>query len=186
MAPKPLLIGTTSDDLPVAPSVSFADPLAYFGAEASAAARSYGALDPRGLALAVGADVAMHEPARFAAHQMTAAGAPAWLYRFGYVPEAMRDESPGAGHASELPFLFRSLAARFGPAATDADRAVSDAFHARIAAFALTGDPNGPGGADWPPFESGFRLMNFRDASPRVEDDPWRTRIELVERAVAL
>lgn len=43
------------------------------------------AADPVDAIKNIAVDMTMHEPARFVARQMTAAGQPAWLYRFGYV-----------------------------------------------------------------------------------------------------
>ena len=62
-------------------------------------------------------DITMHEPARFAAKAMSAAGIKVWLYRFTYV--ALGDLPGqffgGAEHAAEVPFLFQTLARKYGP-----------------------------------------------------------------------
>jgi carboxylesterase type B len=59
----------------------------------------------------------MHEPARFVARQVTAAGQPAWLYRFGYVAESQHPKGT-AEHAKELPYLFGTLEVPYGAAVT--------------------------------------------------------------------
>lgn len=74
----------------------------------------------------------------------------AWLYAFDYVEEARRDTMKRAAHAAEIFHVFETLDQRpdDSPHATDADRAVSAAMHARWVAFAKTGAP----GADWPAY----------------------------------
>jgi para-nitrobenzyl esterase len=55
------------------------------------------------------------EPARFTARAFVAKRAPAYLYQFGYVPAAMRERARfGAGHGSEVSFVFNTLNARWG------------------------------------------------------------------------
>jgi heat shock protein HslJ len=90
-AKVPVLIGTTGDDLPVLfPPRD--NPLSFFGADAAAAKAVYfaGAATPLEAIKKIAVDITMHEPARFVARQMTAAGQPAWLYRFDYVAESLR------------------------------------------------------------------------------------------------
>jgi para-nitrobenzyl esterase len=106
-ATVPLLIGTTSADLPVTfPPLN--DPFSYFGENAEQAIAAYnpdGNLPPQVVIPTIAVDITMHEPARFAARQISEAGNPAWLYRFGYVAESQRLEQLGTPHASELPYL---------------------------------------------------------------------------------
>jgi para-nitrobenzyl esterase len=123
-----LIIGTTALDLPLYFPPSKLDPFAYFGADGEAARAAYNApatLDQNSLMLlllSIGADMTMHEPARFVARQMTAAGNPAWLYRFTYTAESTRPASNAQAHAGELPFLFNMLAAKYGEQVTDKDQ----------------------------------------------------------------
>ncbi|WP_421659510.1 carboxylesterase family protein [Leptothermofonsia sp. ETS-13] len=87
----------------------------------------------------------MHEPARFVARQMTAAGKPAWLYRFGYVAESLRPKVRGASHASELPYLFDNLNVRYGRNMTRKDWEAGREFRSYIVNFVKNGNPNGVG-----------------------------------------
>jgi para-nitrobenzyl esterase len=64
----------------------------------------------------------MVEPARFAAREMAAQGLHVFRYRFGYVAESMRGEWKTAPHASDIPFAFDTVAARYGAATTASDR----------------------------------------------------------------
>jgi para-nitrobenzyl esterase len=183
----PVLIGTTSDDL----AVLFPprdNPLSFFGADAAAAKAAYfaGGADPATAIKNIAVDITMHEPARFVAREVTTAGQPAWLYRFGYVAESLRPKVTGAAHASEIPYLFGALDARYAPAVTAKDRAMADIFMGHIAAFAKTGDPNRSGLPSWPRYDAAkSELMMFTpDARAIVQADPWKSRLDLIERAV--
>ncbi len=126
----------------------------------------------------------MHEPARFAARQMTAHGNPAWLYRFTYTAESTRPQATGQVHAGELPFMFDQLAPRYGDAVTARDQQTAEAFNTYIANYVKTGDPNGGGLPSWPKFDPArFELMNFTlDNGPLFGPEP-RPGVALVERA---
>jgi para-nitrobenzyl esterase len=57
-------------------------------------------------------DFGQAEPARFAANAFAAIGAPAYRYRFSYVPTAMRERMRnGAPHGGEISFVFGTLTA---------------------------------------------------------------------------
>jgi para-nitrobenzyl esterase len=183
----PILIGSTSADLPgnVPP---LRDPFSFFGANAAKARSIYdpnGTAKPLDLLLAIGVDLTMHEPARFVAKQMTTAGQPAWLYRFGYVAQSLRPDVMGAGHASELPYLFDTLDVRYPNQVTAQDRQAGRAFRTYIVNFVKTGNPNGQGLPSWTPYHPARSdLMMFTlDNGPRVEPDPWQERLDLVEQA---
>jgi para-nitrobenzyl esterase len=187
----PIIIGTTALDLPLYFPPSKIDPFAFFGDEADAARVAYnatGTLDQQAFLLtllSISTDITMHEPARFVAREMTAAGNPAWLYRFTYTAQSTRPEATGQGHAGELPFLFNTLAAKFGEKVTEQDQLMADAFHAYAANFIKNGDPNGERLPAWPPFgPEQTELMHFTlDDGPVFEPEP-RPGLFLVERAV--
>ncbi len=186
-AKVPVLIGTTSDDLPVLfPPRD--NPLSFFGADAPAAKAVYFAdgIDPVVAINSIAVDTTMHEPARFVARQVTAARQPAWLYRFGYVAESLRPKVSGACHSCELPYLFGTLDVRYGAAATAKDRAMADLFMGYIGAFAKTGDPNRSGLPSWPRSDGvNSELMMFTpDATAIMQADPWKSRLDMIERAL--
>ena len=141
-------------------------------------------LDPIQMRLAIGADMTMHEPARFVAKQMTKAGMPVWLYRFGYVAESMRPEQAAAVHASELPFLFDTLDARYGKGVTEEDRTAAKQFSSYFINFVKSGHPNGKGLPTWPQFDPArSELMAFTpDNCAIAQPDPWKERLDLVEQ----
>jgi para-nitrobenzyl esterase len=190
VADVPLLIGTTAVDLPLHFPPSRLDPLSYFGADAEAARAAYGApaqFDGESLVrllLSIAADMTMHEPARFVARAMSRNGNPVWLYRFTYTAESTRPESMGQTHAGELPFLFDTLAAKYGDGVTVRDQAVARAFNAYVANFVKDGDPNEDGLPPWPQFDpAAFELMDFTlDQGPVFGPEP-RPGVALVERA---
>lgn len=186
----PMIIGTTASDLPEF-FTSPRDPLAFFGADAEAARVAYEApadlnLQARlALLLSIGSDRTMHAASRYAAKQVVAHGAPAWLYRFTYTAESTRPESVAQAHAGELPFMFNTIASRYGGAITANDRATAEAFNKYVGNFVKTGDPNGAGLPNWPPFDPGqYNVMNFTlTDGPVYGPDPRAARIQLVEKA---
>jgi para-nitrobenzyl esterase len=105
-------------------------------------------------------------------------------YRFGYVAASLRSKQTGAKHTSELPCLFRTLEARYGQEVTAQDREAARVFHTDFADFAQYSDPNGQGLLPWPPFDlEKSDMMQFTlDNGPRMEADPWKERLDLVER----
>jgi para-nitrobenzyl esterase len=183
----PVIIGSTAIDIPlVFPPKLF--PFRFFGDEADKARSVY---DPTGEAklpevlLSIGSDMTMHEPSRFVAREVTAAGRPAWLYRYTYVAEKEPTRAMGAAHAREVPFLFDNAAVRYPDTVTDMDREAGRQFSAYLVNFVKTGDPNGAGVPQWPKFDpSKYELMNFTlDDGPVFGPDPRNPRVELVERA---
>lgn len=183
----PVIIGTTSQDLPVSKPQSSEDPLSHFGSDAKKAADVYnpdGKLSAAELVAAIGVDMTMHEPARFVAKQMTKSGMPVWLYRFSYVADSLRPKQKGAEHSSELPYMFQTLDARYGKDVTEKDRAMSGALHEYIANFAKSGDPNGPDLPKWPKYDPAKAdLLNFTlNRGIVIEADPLKDRLDLVEK----
>ena len=102
------------------------------------------------------------EPDRDLARLDAKAGVPTWRYYFAYVAEGSRGPMmPGAGHGSELGFVFQTLprqsatvGGRTIAAATASDLKVSDAIHAYWVNFAKTGMPGAAGGVEWPRFDA--------------------------------
>jgi para-nitrobenzyl esterase len=185
----PMIIGSTTQDLVAILPPSHDDPLSYFGSNAHRARVAYdpsGKLNSTQMGELIGEDMSMHESARFLARQMTKAGMPVWLYRFGYVAESMRPSQSAALHASELPFLFDSLdSTNYRESVTEDDRAVAKYFNSYIVNFVRSAEPNGQELPTWPkfnPFES--ELMMFTQGSgPTAQIDPWKIRLDLVEHA---
>jgi para-nitrobenzyl esterase len=107
------------------------------------------------------------------------------VYRFSYVAHSMRRVwTLGAPHASEIPFVFDTLRAHYGRAVTPADEVMSRTLQRYWVAFARTGRPDPRGEPAWPRYQpAADRLMDFTARGPIFEPDPYRQRIDLVQRA---
>jgi len=121
------------------------------------------------------------EPARFIVRMMSQAGTPAYEYRFSYVAESMRTKWTGAPHATEIPFVFDTVAARYGKELTPADEKIAKATNAYWVAFAKAGDPDSAGGPRWPQYHQPQDvILNFTDSGPLAQPDPWKARLDLI------
>jgi len=99
-------------------------------------------------------DAVFVAPSRFVAAQ-AAPGAPSFLYYFSYVAAARRNAVPGAGHGSEIPYVFKTwlqtpLLAR---AIIQADKDMSSMMSACWVAFAKTGKPSCAPAPEWPAYD---------------------------------
>ena len=129
------------------------------------------------------------EPNRDLARQDTKALAPVYLYHFSYVTPSTRATSPGAGHGSEISYVFGTLprapityGTRTIPAATEDALALSKAMHAYWVAFAKTGDPGAAGGVRWPVYTvAGDPLIEFGNDGVAVRDHLQKDRLDVVE-----
>ena len=118
--------------------------LARFGADKDEVVAAYdpektGKMGEVGVGLM--SDGAMVEPARLLARLASAAGQPTFEYRFSYVPSSARKDVAGALHATEIPFVFETVRAKYGEATTPEDEALAAAANAYWVAFARTGRP---------------------------------------------
>jgi para-nitrobenzyl esterase len=188
----PLIIGTTSADFVGFISADTKEALfSQFGGRKAEAIVAY---DPDGstelptLLVMAGTDRVQTEPARFTATAFAAKGAPAYLYRFGYIPTAMRERwRNGVPHGAEIAFVFGTLGARpgGGAAPTSQDQEMSRTVRSYWTNFAKTGDPNGTGLPRWPRRDPGKdEILEFRsDGSAVATPDPWKARIDVTEHA---
>ncbi len=160
--------------------------LARFGADKDEVVAAY---DPKGtgdkseVGVGLMSDGAMVEPARLLARLAVAAGQPTFVYRFSYVASSIRKEAKGALHATEIPFVFETVRAKYGEATTAEDEAMATAVNAYWVAFARAGDPNGDARPKWPTYSAKDDvLMDFAFTGPAAKPDPWKSRLDLVER----
>lgn len=130
------------------------------------------------------------EPGRFTAKSFVSNGQPAYMYLFSYVPAPMRERMKyGAGHGSEVSYVFNNLNARWGaPEATPEDEKVAQIMNSYWVNFAKTGNPNGEGLPEWPAFKTKTnKIIEFqRDGSVVSKTDPRKARLDIIEKASEL
>jgi para-nitrobenzyl esterase len=184
----PLMVGATGADIGFVfmRSKSIDELVGQFGADAQQVRAAYHVNDNDNVmadAFRMGGDQMMVEPARYIARTLAARNQPVYEFRFSYVAESMRKEWPGAPHASDIPFAFDTVAARYGKDLTPQDAAAAKAMHEYWAAFTKTGHPQVAGQLAWPAYDAkSDTLMDFTNSGPVVGPDPWKARLDLIER----
>jgi para-nitrobenzyl esterase len=128
------------------------------------------------------------EPARFTARAFVANRAPTYMYQFGYVPAAMLARARyGAGHGSEVSFVFNTLNARWGaPAeATPEEKELARIMNTYWTNFAKTGNPNGKDVPVWPLFDTqNEEILDIElEGKPVGKPDPRKARLNVIEKA---
>ncbi|WP_083884260.1 carboxylesterase/lipase family protein [Nocardia higoensis] len=131
---------------------------------------------PRG-ALAISTDAAFRLPARWvadghSAHSMT------WVYRFDHATPMLRAARIGAGHATEVPYVFGNFGTlnpdpTFWLGGRKQATEVSGRMMRRWLAFAEHGVPAAlDGSKHWAPYRSDVRHTLLIDAIDRTAPDP--------------
>jgi para-nitrobenzyl esterase len=149
--------------------------------------------DPLHAAFNISTETMISEPNRFLARMDAKAGAKVYLYYFSYVPAAQRAAVPGAGHGSEIGYVFETLpmksivfGARTIAAATPADLAVAKAIHAYWVSFAKTGSPDSAGGIRWPPYQTkSDDLLEFGAGGVTVQEHFLAPRLDVIAEKAA-
>lgn len=189
--PVALMIGSNSAEVPggfVAGDTKEAL-LDSFGPGKAAAKAAYdpsGTIDLAELSTMIGTDRVWAEPARFTARAFAAKGRPAFVYRFSYVADSMKQTAKyGAPHASELDYVFDTLKTRLGDKITPTDAKVAQAMNTYWANFAKTGNPSGAGLPDWPKNDArANHILDFRpDGTIWTGTDPQKARLDATEMA---
>lgn len=184
----PLMIGATDADISFPPNVATSDEaVAVFPAsDRQHALQAYSGMSAQQIAKAVASDRFMVEPARFVARIWEKAALPVWQFRFGYVADSMRKQWPAAVHASEIPYVFNTVTARYGEKTTPQDRAVAQQMNQYWVNFARTGNPNANGLPTWNTYSSQKDNILFIPAAGATQTreiiDPWKARLDLVEK----
>ncbi len=182
-----LMVGANNFDIGFSRALTMADLVAPFGGIPEQQILKAYDPDNTGKVNAIGTrmstDQTMIEPARFVAKTLSGQGRRVYEYRFSYVADAMRQKYPGAMHATEIPFVFDTLKARFDDKVTPQDEKIAQLTNAYWAAFAKSGDPNGPGRPRWPAYDAAHdALIEFTAGGEAVsEPDPWKARLDLTE-----
>ena len=183
----PLIVGANSADIGFSMAKTIDEVFTPFGADKDKAKATYDP-DNSGDVRAVGSKVSMDrimiEPARFIAKAMAAQGPKTYLFRFSYVAETMRKQWHGAPHATEIPYVFDTVAAKYGKDLTAADAAAARAANIYWTNFAKSGDPNSPAAVPtpWPAYDAKTDgIIDFTNDGPRSGPDPWKSRLDLIE-----
>jgi len=186
----PLMVGANNMDIGFPPPAkTMQEALAPFGqdrfAQAVAAYDPNKTHTPQDVAQMVASDRMMVEPGRFAARMAVKQGQPVYAYRFDYVADSMKKEWAGALHATEIPYVFNTVQARYADALTANDQAMSEQMQKYWVNFAKTGEPNGAGLPQWARYDAqSDRIMTFSAdgaAHSASVADPWRARLDLIE-----
>jgi para-nitrobenzyl esterase len=111
----------------------------------------------------------------------------AYVYYFDHRTPISRN---GAGHAAEIPYVFRTLGTFSGPSGLigtppPEDRAMSDLMSSYFVNFAKTGDPNGPGVPKWPAFTTSSQIVMHLDAKPSARPVPNLPQIKAMDEYFA-
>jgi para-nitrobenzyl esterase len=150
----PLMIGANSNEASVLGAMGRGPQVdALAQGEGPALRAAYGAGDDTELVRQALGDAIFVAPARFVARAQ-ASGAPVYLYHFSYVPVVRRGRTPGAGHGSEIPYVFQSFdrIPLLNAFVRPQDAAMARTMSACWVAFARTGRPACEGAPDWPAY----------------------------------
>jgi para-nitrobenzyl esterase len=180
----PVIVGVNSSEMGFRSRGEADDPFKQFGERALEARAAYDAehAEKSSLSAAIASDKSMVEPARFVVRTMSLSGQPVREYRFSYVATSMRQEWKGAPHASEIPYVFDTVKARYGTSLTDQDEKVAREVHAYWVQFSKTGKADPADLPSWPTYSADTdSLMDFTENGPVVGADPWKSRLDLVE-----
>lgn len=127
------------------------------------------------------------EPARMTARTVVAADNPAYMYLFSYVPEAMQERQRfGAGHGSEVAYVFNNLGARWGDTEpTPEEEKLAQVLNTYWANFAKTGNPNGDGVPEWPVYNTqNEEILEIESDGETVgKSDPRKERMDVITKA---
>lgn len=190
----PLIIGNCSAEIggPFVTTANSKDALFSLFGENNAEAKA--AYDPGGdkefaeVLTTFNSDWVWGEPAGMTARAFLTIRAPVYVYQFGYVPPSMRERARyGAGHGSEVSFVFNALSARFGVAAeaTSEEKELARIMNTYWTNFAKTGNPNGSGLPLWPIYDNQKEeILNiYLNGKPVAEPDPRKARFNVIEKA---
>jgi len=129
----------------------------------------------------INGDTIFSEPARFQARHYSEKQ-PTWRYRFDYRPTHLRNKVIGAHHATEIPFIFKTIGEKFGTSVTEEDREFSKKIHQYWVNFAATGNPNSKGHHPWPSYDRNKeKSMIFSEDKIHAAQDNFDKRLDSLQ-----
>lgn len=172
-APAPYLIGWNSLEFPV-PAALFEMSLSASPAFTAQAKANLKAAYPDAQTYSdhVFSDFIFVEPAVNLARLHARNGHPTYAYQFSVLADAAPKTFKGAPHATERPYVFKTLAASSWP--LDArDAVLAETLSAYWTSFAKTGAPRAEAAPAWPRFEPlAAPIMDFTNSGPRAGAAP--------------
>ena len=101
-----------------------------------------------------------------------------FIYYFDHAPAS----SGGAGHGSDVPYAFQTLAGNDGAPPEAENAALSELISSYWVNFTKTGDPNAAGLPEWPAYsDASPQGMIFRDGSGAAGDYPNIERLRAID-----
>ncbi|MBL7762829.1 MAG: carboxylesterase family protein, partial [Chitinophagaceae bacterium] len=190
----PLIIGNCSAEIGGAFVSNAKTKEALFASFGESEAEAKAAFDPDGnkefaeVITKFNTDWVWGEPARMAARAFVAKSVPVYVYQFGYVPATARNFARyGAGHGSEVSFVFNTLNARWGNPgeATAQEKELANIMNTYWTNFAKTGNPNGNGLPAWPLYDIQKENILDIDLDGKAVSmpDPRKARFNVIEKA---
>ena len=185
----PVMIGANSLDIGFGFAQDKDAVFAPFGIYRDKAVAAYdptGSAELRAVQYSVAMDHMMIEPARFVASVYASEGVPSYEYRFSYVANSMRSKWPGAPHATEIPYVFDTVSAKYGKDLTPSDEKMAQAVLSYWVSFAKTGDPSTGNTPAWPRYSPATdMIMDFTADGPIAGPDPWKARLDVTAAYVS-
>ena len=182
----PLMIGTNSYEASLMTSLKLSPATVLAFTPASLKAAYADEPTDAARAAAIFTDSFMGAPGRWVAGK--AAAGPSYLYHFAYVPDMRRGKVPGAGHDTEIPFVFDSWstlgALGAGVRPTDQDKAVTALIHSCWVSFARTSVPTCTGAPAWPAYATTRDTLMHFDATTTLETHFRRSRYDAQEASL--
>jgi para-nitrobenzyl esterase len=178
-APVPFLLGSNALEFPPEPDghEHFPDIFAFAAARGAPLIAAYGSQEAFDQNIV--SDVIFTETARYLARTHSSI-APTFLYRFSVLSQQAPPGLKTAPHASDRQYVFRTLKASPWPTGPQ-DEQASTLMSAYWVAFAKTGNPNGAGRPQWPPYSpADDRLIDFTNNGPLLETSPRAAALDVL------
>ncbi len=129
------------------------------------------------------------EPARYTARSFAAAGDPAYIFLFSYVPASMKERMKyGPGHGTDISYVFDNLGARPGSTPAPEDKEVARMMNSYWVNFAKTGNPNGEGLPVWPLYNTQKEeILDIElNGKPVGKPDPRKPKLDVIDKSFKL